>query len=119
MNCPALGGDDADCKCGLQYRIALQTEQTMHAAWRKRAEEAEALLASVHAAWHEADRQRLSETHKCCEEAERWRIEHDDMFGWNFHRGVASGTVWASLYYDRVRREFENKARQLPPRPAN
>jgi hypothetical protein len=28
----------------LQYRIQVQTEQTMHAAWRKRAEEAEAAL---------------------------------------------------------------------------
>ena len=35
---------DHDCTCGLKWRIALQTEQTMHAAWRKRAEEAEAEL---------------------------------------------------------------------------
>lgn len=42
-SCPALTPmSDADCTCGLQWRIALQTEQTMHAAWRKRAEEAEA-----------------------------------------------------------------------------
>jgi hypothetical protein len=35
-------GGDGDCTCGLEYRIQLQTEQTMSAAWRKRAEEAEA-----------------------------------------------------------------------------
>lgn len=43
-NCPALGaiGDDG-CTCGLRYRIELQTEREMHNAWRKRAEEAEAI----------------------------------------------------------------------------
>lgn len=33
---------DADCICGLDYRIQLQTEQNLHAAWMKRAMEAEA-----------------------------------------------------------------------------
>jgi len=36
-----------DCSCGQQDRIDLATEQTMHAAWRKRAEEAEAELAAM------------------------------------------------------------------------
>jgi len=36
--------NDHKCTCGLKWRIMLQTEQTMHNAWRKRAEEAEALL---------------------------------------------------------------------------
>lgn len=37
MNCPALTpGNDEECTCGLRWRIELQTEQTMHAAWRKR-----------------------------------------------------------------------------------
>jgi hypothetical protein len=49
MNCAALSvhADPIDCTCGLQWRIALQTEQTMHAAWRKRAEEAEKQLRSL------------------------------------------------------------------------
>ena len=43
MNCPALNPcSERECTCGLEWRIRLQTEQTMHAAWRKRAEEAEA-----------------------------------------------------------------------------
>jgi hypothetical protein len=43
MNCPGTLNDmDQDCTCGLQWRIALQTERVMHAAWRKRAAEAEA-----------------------------------------------------------------------------
>ncbi len=43
-NCPALAMRGDECTCGLEWRIKLQTEQTMHAAWRKRAEEAEAQL---------------------------------------------------------------------------
>jgi hypothetical protein len=41
-NCPQRNpmSDDA-CTCGLEWRIKLGTEQVMHAAWRKRAEEAE------------------------------------------------------------------------------
>lgn len=42
--CRAEFDFEADCTCGLQYRIQLRTEQEMHAAWRKRAEEAEAEL---------------------------------------------------------------------------
>lgn len=49
MNCPDYPGNDEDCTCGLRWRIALQTEQTMSAAWRKRAEEAEAKLTPVNA----------------------------------------------------------------------
>lgn len=40
-SCPSLTPGDGPCTCGLEFRIQLQTEQTMHAAWRKRAEEAE------------------------------------------------------------------------------
>jgi transcriptional regulator with XRE-family HTH domain len=35
---------EGEMACGLQWRDALATEQTMHAAWRKRAEQAEAEL---------------------------------------------------------------------------
>ena len=47
MNCPALKSghpyiDDPDCKCGLRWRIELQTAIEMHNAWEKRAYEAEA-----------------------------------------------------------------------------
>lgn len=38
-SCPALTPGE-DCTCGLRWRIELQTEREMHAAWRKRACEA-------------------------------------------------------------------------------
>ena len=41
MNCACLSGEHEHCTCGYEWRVKLQTEQTMHAAWRKRAEEAE------------------------------------------------------------------------------
>ena len=46
MNCGALSvhSDSSACTCGLHWRKQLQTEQAMHAAWRKRAEEAEKTL---------------------------------------------------------------------------
>lgn len=47
MNCPGLIPLGDDCTCGLTWRIKLQTEQEMHAAWRKRAEEAEVSLSAM------------------------------------------------------------------------
>lgn len=49
MNCAAwknsLGEECGDpCTCGLIWRERLATAETMHAAWRKRAEEAEIAL---------------------------------------------------------------------------
>lgn len=42
MNCSArVPGSDHLCTYGLKWRIMLRTEQEMHNAWRKRAEEAE------------------------------------------------------------------------------
>jgi hypothetical protein len=52
MNCPGLiPGNEEACTCGLEWKIALQTEGEMHTAWRKRAEEAEKELSD---AKHEA-----------------------------------------------------------------
>ena len=44
LNCP--GATDDGCTCGLTWRIRLATEQQLHAAWRKRAEEAELKVAA-------------------------------------------------------------------------
>src|SRR5208283_919182 len=41
-SCPALiPGNEEECTCGLLWRVQLQTEQTMHAAWEKRAYQGE------------------------------------------------------------------------------
>ena len=40
---------DSDCTCGLDYRVQLQTSQTLHAAWIKRASEAEQQVAALEA----------------------------------------------------------------------
>lgn len=58
-SCPNVGLPHTDgCTCGLKQRIALSTEKTMHAAWRKRAEEAEAQVASLTARLAEAEAER-------------------------------------------------------------
>jgi hypothetical protein len=47
-SCPELTpGSDDFCTCGLEFRKQLSTEREMHAAWRKRAEEAEVRIADV------------------------------------------------------------------------
>ena len=49
-SCPALTPLGDACTCGLYWRIRLSTEITMHAAWRKRAEEAEEAETSLRSA---------------------------------------------------------------------
>lgn len=41
MNCAYRSDSDEHCTCACRYHAAVDTERTMHAAWRKRAEEAE------------------------------------------------------------------------------
>lgn len=66
----------------------------------------EAILKTMLAAFREADEERLRETYKAREEAEKWKAE-GDMYGWNFHQGVSAGTIWASIYFFRVQRRIE------------
>lgn len=53
-----------------------------------------------------ADAERLAETQKSHAEAAKWESE-GDMYGWNFHEGVASGTTSASIVFYRVLRLLE------------
>lgn len=56
-SCPELNPRSEEfCTCGLIYRQYLQTEQTMSAAWRKRAEEAEAERDALRGLLREAER---------------------------------------------------------------
>ena len=46
-NCPVLAGRDDACTCGLIFRQQTQTAENVSAAWRQRAETAEAALAAA------------------------------------------------------------------------
>ena len=39
--------DEFDCTCGIAWKTRWQTEREMYRAWRKRAEEAEAVVAAL------------------------------------------------------------------------
>jgi hypothetical protein len=71
MNCPAYPGSDDACTCGLEWRIKLQTENEMHAAWRKRAEEAEREL--------QVAQQTIEEQDKCLENMEQTLLDNRDL----------------------------------------
>jgi hypothetical protein len=62
-------------------------------------------MTTVSKFWKECDRERLEFTNKCRIEASKWEREGDE-YGWNFHQGVASGTVQASFIYAKVERRF-------------
>jgi hypothetical protein len=51
-SCPSSTPGDGPCTCALVERTALETERTMYAAWRKRAEEAEAEIERLRALDH-------------------------------------------------------------------
>ena len=66
-NCAAnIPGNDEDCTCGLRWRIQVRTEQEMHAAWRKRAEEAEAELSLSRQKVEELERELAHEKSRHC-----------------------------------------------------
>lgn len=86
MNCGVRGfafGCDSECTCCLRYRIETQTAQTMYAAWRKRATEAEAKLAA-----QSADAARLDWVLTKLAAGES--VEFDPT---NIRRGIAPYTV--------------------------
>ena len=57
-SCPQLTpGEDDSCTCGLSWRVRLATEMTLHNAWVKRANEAEAECTRLAAQVAERDRE--------------------------------------------------------------
>lgn len=73
MNCGYYDSEQG-CTCCLNERIALQTEQTMHMAWRKRAEEAESQLAASQAECERLRRENLELSGVCpdCKKSLYW-----------------------------------------------
>lgn len=58
MNCAYRSDSDEPCTCACRYHAAVDTERTMHAAWRKRAEEAERENADLRARLDAAEQDR-------------------------------------------------------------
>jgi hypothetical protein len=97
----SAGYTDNPCTCALNERKALSTEQAMHAAWRKRAEEAEAALTTAHAAG-------AAETER---KIVAWLRENPAIPEW-------SGSRYAALISDMIERG--DYGRTTPPKePAN
>lgn len=65
-----------------------------------------AALTTLLAKFKAADDERLEETESAHKEADKWKAE-GDMYGYNFHEGRSGGTIWASIIYERVRRELK------------
>ena len=81
MNCPHHADKDEACTCAL-------TERTMHAAWRKRAEEAETRIAALEAQVKSltADRDAQAEAVRVLAaecEMSRVCVEPDPIYGWD------------------------------------
>lgn len=68
--------------------------------------EMETILRGLLKTFNDADLERLKEVYERDEEADRWKSE-GDMYGWNFHKGAASGCTSASIIFFRVKREIE------------
>jgi hypothetical protein len=56
--------------------------------------------------WKACDRERYQKTLEARNEAQRWQLD-SDWYGYNFHSGVASGTLEASFIYGRIQRTLE------------
>lgn len=63
-------------------------------------------LERVLARFKEADEERYHEQMEWEAESRKWK-QKGDMYGCNFHQGMAAGANWASLFFFRVQRELE------------
>ena len=96
MNCPHHADKDEACTCAL-------TERTMHAAWRKRAEEAETRIAALEAQVKSltADRDAQAEAVRVLAaecEMSRVCVEPDPIYGWDEPRHLADHYMdWREL----------------------
>lgn len=59
------------------------------------------LKEKIDALWKQCESERMMVMKRARDEAKRSESE-EDMYGWNFHQGVASGTIEASFIYGRV-----------------
>lgn len=73
----------------------------------------ETILQSLLSEFGKASEERYQFLEECRKEANKWKAEND-MYGWNFHTGMASGANWADLYYQRVARKLEGMIATAP-----
>ena len=64
------------------------------------------LQEKIDALWKECEAERMEVMNRARDEAKRWESEQD-MYGWNFHQGLASGTIEASFIYGRIFRALK------------
>ena len=74
-------------------------------------------LDRIEAALASASEERYQLLNEWRSDAEKWKVE-GDMYGWNFHQGMAGGANWTDILYRRIGREIEAiRKRTLPGEP--
>lgn len=66
----------------------------------------EGALADVKAKLEAASEERYQVLTEWEREAQKWKRE-GDMYGWNFHMGMAAGANWCDIFYRRIGRSLE------------
>jgi len=64
------------------------------------------IIATFVAAFEKASEERYSFNEERQAEARKWK-DQNDMYGWNFHQGMASGATWVDLIYAKAFRELK------------
>ena len=66
----------------------------------------EGLRERVRAVLEAASEERYQLLREWEQQAAKWKRE-GDMYGWNFHMGMAAGANWCDIIYNRVRRVLD------------
>lgn len=65
-----------------------------------------AVLERIKKTLEAASEERYQELHDWERLAAKWKAE-GDMYGWNFHQGMAAGANWCDIFYRRIGRELD------------
>ena len=75
------------------------------------------ILDRVEKSLNAASEERYRELKDWEAEARKWQAE-GDMYGWNFHQGMAAGANWCDILYRRIGREVETIRKEIIAHPA-
>jgi hypothetical protein len=67
----------------------------------------EAALGPLVPLFQECFEERYQDMEKAHVEARKWKAR-GDMYGWNFHEGMAAGMNWADIIYNRLDRTIKD-----------